>query len=312
MHCVVLMAPPGNENVRKPDGAGLLVADVGPGSAAPGCVRRDRVRRQRRQPVAERQDGGELERGRAVPAARRARSSGIHTAPSTVARQTAPARVASSSPGRPRSRSSGCPPCRNHSPPSSSSSTPGCESAARSLRSTVSVGSDAPVDPPDAPDGGTAGCRPWHVRRSWGRGVYVPEANRSTASSTAVQRRVGRPRCGTGRSCRPAARRSPPTPRRLRRPSPRRPAEPLRPNGSTPSWIAQSSEDGPRSPTGPGWTIRQVCADHTSAGMAVLSIGATIRSGASRRTASAQTDRRQSASPTATVWPRSRSSAWTR
>ena len=49
--------------------------------------------------------------------------------------------------------------------------------------------------------------------------------------------------------------------------------------------IAQSSEEGPRSPLMPGCTIRQRWRDHTSSGMAIFSIGAMIRSSASRETA---------------------------
>ncbi|CAM5575004.1 hypothetical protein SPURM210S_07587 [Streptomyces purpurascens] len=123
--------------------------------------------------------------GAGSPELLRGRSSGIHTAPSRVARQTAPDRVASSSPGSPRSRSSGCPPCRNTSRPQISSRTPGCESAPRSLRSTVSVLS-----------------RSQSIRRcSWrkksrhttwipgslcGRGLYEPSAYRRTAWRTAA------------------------------------------------------------------------------------------------------------------------------
>lgn len=51
------------------------------------------------------------------------------------------------------------------------------------------------------------------------------------------------------------------------------------PHRAAPSWTARSREDGPRSPTGPGWTMRQVWADHTSSGRADVSIGATSRSG---------------------------------
>ena len=46
------------------------------------------------------------------PGAGRARSCGIHTAPSTVARQIAPSRWATIAPGWPRRVSSGCPPAR--------------------------------------------------------------------------------------------------------------------------------------------------------------------------------------------------------
>ncbi|MGN6174429.1 MAG: hypothetical protein ACTHPS_16040 [Streptosporangiaceae bacterium] len=62
--------------------------------------------------------------------------------------------------------------------------------------------------------------------------------------------------------------------------TPQRPAPPM---------IAQSSEEGPRSPLGPGWTMRQGRLDQTSAGIAVVSIGAMTRCGSQRRTASRMT-----------------------
>jgi len=83
------------------------------------------------------------------------------------------------------------------------------------------------------------------------------------------------------------------------------------PQRVAPSMIAQSSEEGPRSPLGPGWTMKQGRADQMSAGIAVVSIGAMIRSGSRRRTASRMTWS-PSASSTATWCPRSASSAWTR
>ncbi len=51
------------------------------------------------------------------------------------------------------------------------------------------------------------------------------------------------------------------------------------PHSPAPSSIAQSSEEGPRSPGGPGCTTRQRCADQTDSGMSFLSIGHTMRSG---------------------------------
>ena len=51
------------------------------------------------------------------------------------------------------------------------------------------------------------------------------------------------------------------------------------PQRPAPSMIAQSREDGPRSPRGPGWTMKHGRADQTSAGIAVVSIGAMTRSG---------------------------------
>ena len=54
------------------------------------------------------------------------------------------------------------------------------------------------------------------------------------------------------------------------------------PHSSIPSSIAQSSDDGPRSPRGPGCTTRQRYLRHTVSGMKVLSMGQTIRSGRRR------------------------------
>ena len=51
------------------------------------------------------------------------------------------------------------------------------------------------------------------------------------------------------------------------------------PQRSAPVMIAQSSEDGPRSPQGPGWTMKHGRADQMSAGIALVSIGAMTRSG---------------------------------
>ena len=58
------------------------------------------------------------------------------------------------------------------------------------------------------------------------------------------------------------------------------------PQRPVPLMIAQSSEEGPRSPGGPGWTMKQGRDDQMSAGIAVVSIGAMTRSGSKRRTAS--------------------------
>ena len=92
------------------------------------------------------------------------------------------------------------------------------------------------------------------------------------------------------------------TPRWGRRPSRRSPAglsPPTRHLGS----IAQSSEDGPRSPLMPGCTIRQRCLRHTDSGMIALSIGRTISSGVWRATAARSPARVQTS--TETAWPRS-------
>ena len=51
------------------------------------------------------------------------------------------------------------------------------------------------------------------------------------------------------------------------------------PHSRIPSSIAQSSDDGPRSPFGPGCTIRQRCVVQIDSGIIVLSIGQTISSG---------------------------------
>ena len=51
------------------------------------------------------------------------------------------------------------------------------------------------------------------------------------------------------------------------------------PQRAAPPMIAQSSEDGPRSPMGPGWTMKHGRADQMSAGIALVSIGAMTRSG---------------------------------
>ena len=57
------------------------------------------------------------------------------------------------------------------------------------------------------------------------------------------------------------------------------------PHSRSPSSIAQSSEEGPRSPTGPGWTIRQRCVAQIDSGIRRVSIGQTIRSGPCSATA---------------------------
>ncbi len=57
------------------------------------------------------------------------------------------------------------------------------------------------------------------------------------------------------------------------------------PHSAIPSSSAQSSEEGPRSPRGPGCTTRQRWSRHTDSGMNFLSIGHTISSGCSLTTA---------------------------
>src|ERR1019366_10169590 len=71
--------------------------------------------------------------------------------------------------------------------------------------------------------------------------------------------------------------------------------------------MAQSSDEGPRSPLMPGCTIRQRWRDQTSSGMAIFSIGAMIRSGTSRETV-AIISSSVAATQTEISWPRSPSS----
>ena len=75
------------------------------------------------------------------------------------------------------------------------------------------------------------------------------------------------------------------------------------------SWLAmaQSSEEGPRSPLMPGCTIKQRWSDQTSLGMAIFSIGARISSGFSRETAAIIASP-VAATQTEISWPRSPSS----
>jgi len=61
------------------------------------------------------------------------------------------------------------------------------------------------------------------------------------------------------------------------------------PHSRSSCWIVQSSADGPRSPTMPGWTTRQTCFAQIDSGIARFRKGATIRSGANSATASALT-----------------------
>jgi len=48
------------------------------------------------------------------------------------------------------------------------------------------------------------------------------------------------------------------------------------PQSASPVAIAQSSDEGPRSPLMPGWTIRQVCRAQMLCGIATLSMGAMM------------------------------------
>ena len=57
------------------------------------------------------------------------------------------------------------------------------------------------------------------------------------------------------------------------------------PHSRSPSSIAQSSEEAPRSPSGPGWTTRQRWLAQIDSGIRFFSIGQTISSGACVATA---------------------------
>src|SRR5664279_1895935 len=83
------------------------------------------------------------------------------------------------------------------------------------------------------------------------------------------------------------------------------------PHAAWSSRIAQSSAAGPRSPTGPGWTIRHRTVRQTASGMARRKNGATTRSGRNKRTASVTLSSFTSSS-TESSWPRSASSTWMR
>src|SRR5664279_1876149 len=83
------------------------------------------------------------------------------------------------------------------------------------------------------------------------------------------------------------------------------------PHVARPSRIAQSRAAGPRSPTGPGCTIKQRTLRHTASGMARRRNGAITSSGRNKRTASAALASLTSSS-TESSWPRSASSTWMR
>src|SRR5688572_8260645 len=83
------------------------------------------------------------------------------------------------------------------------------------------------------------------------------------------------------------------------------------PQRSAPSSIAQSSDDGPRSPTGPGCTIRQRCRLVIEGGMIAFSIGQTISSGWWRATA-ASISRAVETTATEISWPSSERAIWVR
>src|ERR1700758_5758720 len=83
------------------------------------------------------------------------------------------------------------------------------------------------------------------------------------------------------------------------------------PPSSMPSSIAQSSEDGPRSPCGPGCTTRQVYLLQTDSGMNCLSIGHTTRSGSWALT-DVSISSGESTTCTVTSWPISLSAMYAR
>ena len=80
------------------------------------------------------------------------------------------------------------------------------------------------------------------------------------------------------------------------------------PHSASPLRIAQSSADGPRSPTMPGCTMSVRCRRQIDSGTARLRKGATITSGANSATASSATESAMSNS-TETSCPSSRNSA---
>ena len=159
------------------------------------------------------------------------------------------------------------------------SSTPGLPSAARSLRRTAAVASADQSIVRSAWRHGGRGRPVTSGRRSpAGRGRYrrrrrtghrlEHRLDRGVGDLVAVQRALAR-----------LARRNSASPRCRRRRSRRSPRRTVTPQLRLPRSIAQSSDDGPRSPIGPGCTIRQRCRDQTDSGMSVLSIGQTMRSG---------------------------------
>ena len=74
------------------------------------------------------------------------------------------------------------------------------------------------------------------------------------------------------------------------------------PHSEAPVSIAQSSEEGPRSPIGPGWTTRQRVERQIDSGMSFLSIGQTISSGSCLATA-ASISAPDPTTATSTPWP---------
>ncbi len=189
-----------------------------------------------------------------------------------------------------------------HSSPSSVSSTPGCESAARSLRTTVSVESGASRSGARS-DRGTAGparCPAGPGVGTRGEALHGEQDGREcrVGDLVAVQIALGH-RGKRTRDGRPHV-----TGVHLLHRLQDRHAPALR------ALLGPSRRTAPGPPPGP--------VDHEArirlpqlAGIAVLSIGARTSCGACRRTASANEPSGR-ASSTVTRWPRSRSSAWTR
>ena len=224
----------------------------------------------------------------------------IQTAPSTVARQIAPVRWAMISPARPRSARSWWTPKRWNSVPSIVSSTPGWPSAARILRTTLSALSDCQ----------SIARTSWRISSrarpvagpSSGGGTPPPAMSpiASTSASIAARRtswryrlllptsRVGKVR---------AAHTSPASTSPLA-------SSTVTPHSRAPSSIAQSSDDGPRSPLGPGCTTRQRCFAQIDSGISVLRNGHTISCGRCAPTA-ASIAAAESTTATVTSWPSS-------
>ena len=142
-----------------------------------------------------------------------------------------------------------------------------------------------------------------HARRHRGRAGR--RRRRSCPSPPGAPRsRRGGPRGDTGCSCRPRAYGS----SRVAQTSPAS-TSPLAsstvtPHSRIPSSIAQSSDDGPRSPLGPGCTTRQRCFAQIDSGIIFLSIGHTISCGRCSLTA-ASIAAAESTTATVTSWPSS-------
>ena len=192
----------------------------------------------------------------------------IHTAPSAVARSSAPSRLPSSSPGLPRNRIF----------------RPGVVDPAglaeqRVLQAREAVGR---MDPPQHRGGIVA--QPVEaavllahqgLRAAASAGPGLRPHRHEAATAKALHRQQHglhrRPRhlvaVEAGLARQPASR-IPPRPTPVRRPSRPRPAARSRPRSRSCNSIAQSSADGPRSPTMPGCTMRHTWRDQMLSGMA--------------------------------------------